>query len=234
VAQIKNDPRNDRHEILVTKGGGEVNRNGEVVSLSNYEKVSFKSDSTHLTKEKEVGPPILIDPANMLPVFASGKSANVRFTWTPMENSKTYHVRLSKNPYFTQLLLDRKVPMAELAVADLPEGAYYWSVQSVDEAGRESIESERNRFTVIPRNAGEGLSLQIEPFIQHGRIIEVRGKTDTTARVMVNGGEVPIINADGSFRYMTPPLPNGENMITITAQNAKGGVSTQTKSVVIQ
>ena len=63
---------------------------------------------------------------------------------------------------------------------------------------------------------------------------EVRGKTDATARVMVNGGEVPIINADGTFRYMTPPLPNGENVITITAQNAKGGVSTQTKRVVIQ
>jgi hypothetical protein len=70
--------------------------------------------------------------------------------------------------------------------------------------------------------------------VQHGRIIEVRGKTDSTARVMVNGGEVPMIGSDGRFRYLTPPLPDGENMITITAQNAKGGVSTQTKKVIIQ
>ena len=234
VAQVKNDPRADEHEILVRKGGGEVARNGEVVSLSNYEKVSFKADSSTLTKTKEIGPPVLIDPANMLPVFATGSTANVRFTWTPMDNTKTYHVRISKNPYFTQLLMEKRTPAAELEVSSIPEGAYYWAVQSVDDKGRESVESERNRFTVIPKNTGANLPLTLDAFVQHGRIIEVRGKTDASARVMVNGGEVPIINPDGSFRYMTPPLPNGENVITVTAQNAKGGVNTQTKRVVIQ
>jgi hypothetical protein len=107
-------------------------------------------------------------------------------------------------------------------------------VQSVDVNGRESIESERNRFTVIPRNTDDGLKLTLDPFVQHGRIIEVKGKTDSSARVMVNGAEVPYMNPDGSFRYLTPPLPNGENMITVTAQNAKGGVNTQSKKVVIQ
>lgn len=233
IAEVKNDPRADNHEILVKKGAGEVNRNGEVVSLSNYEKVSFKADST-LTKSKEIGPPVLIDPANMIPVFASGSAASVKFSWTPMDNVKGYHVRISRNPYFTQLLMEKRTGDAELEVAGIPEGAYYWSVQSVDDKGKESVESERNRFTVIPKNTGSELGLTLEPFVQHGRIIEVRGKTDATARVMVNGGEVPIINQDGSFRYMTPPLPNGENVITITAQNAKGGVSTQTKRVVIQ
>jgi hypothetical protein len=29
-------------------------------------------------------------------------------------------------------------------------------------------------------------------------------------------------------------LPNGENLVTITAQNAKGGVKTQQEKVVIQ
>jgi Glucodextranase, domain B len=107
-------------------------------------------------------------------------------------------------------------------------------VQSMGVNGKESIESERNRFTIIPRNTGADLPLNLDAFVQHGRIIEVRGRTDSSARVMVNGGEVPIINGDGSFRYMTPPLPNGENVITVTAQNAKGGVNTQTKRVVIQ
>ena len=46
--------------------------------------------------------------------------------------------------------------------------------------------------------------------------------------------EVPLIQNDGTFHFFTSPLPNGENLITITAQNAKGGVATQTKKVVIQ
>src|SRR4051812_6451982 len=84
VAQVRNDPRSDQHEILVTKGGGEVKRQNEVVSLGSYERVSFKSDST-LAKSKEVGPPTLISPSNMLPVFASGKIATVTFNWTPID-----------------------------------------------------------------------------------------------------------------------------------------------------
>lgn len=233
IASVKNDPRSDNHEILLKRGGGEVTRGAEIVNLSNYEKVSFSADSG-LNKTKEIGPPVLIDPANMLPVFASGTSATVKFTWTPMDNTKGYHVKISRNPYFTQLLMEKRTQNPELELAGIPEGAYYWSVQSVDDKGKESVESERNRFTVIPKNTGSELPLTLEPFVQHGRIIEVRGKTDASARVMVNGGEVPIINPDGTFRYMTPPLPNGESVITVTAQNAKGGVSTQTKRVVIQ
>jgi hypothetical protein len=234
VAQVRNDPRADQREILVTRGGGEVSRGGETVSLSNYEKVSFKADSPTMTKSKEIGPPILIDPSNMLPVFAAGNFASVRFSWTPVENSTSYHVRVSKNAYFTQLLLDRRINAPELTVNSMPEGAYYWSVQSVDVNGKTSIESERNRFTVIPRNTGTDLALSLDPFVQHGRIIEVKGKTDSSARVMVNGNEVPYMNPDGSFRYLTPPLPNGENMITVTAQNAKGAVNTKSQKVVIQ
>ena len=234
VAEVRNDAKTDSHEILVKKGGGEVERNGEVVSLSNYDKVTFTSDAKTLTKQKEVGPPILIDPGNMMPIFATGSTATIKFTWTPMENVKAYHVRIAKNAYFTQLAQEKRVTDAELLVPSLAEGAYYWSVQSVDDRGKESLESERNRFTIIPRSTGDEVKLELDPFIQHGRIIEVRGKTDPTARVMVNGGEVPIIGVDGAFRYLTPQLPNGESVITVTAQNAKGGVNTLTRRVVIQ
>jgi hypothetical protein len=233
-AVVKNDPRSDSHEILLTRGSGEVERKGEIVTLGNYEKVSFKADSAQMAKEREVGPPTLIDPSNMMPIFSSAGASSVRFTWTPIDGVKGYHIRIAKNPYFTQLVTEKNVAAPELQITDIPEGAYYWSVQSVDSRGRESVESERNRFTVIPKSTESGLNLELEPFVQHGRIIEVRGKTDASARVMVNGGEVPVIGGDGRFRYLTPPLPNGENVITITAQNSRGGVSTQTKKVVIQ
>jgi len=234
AAEVRNDPRADEHEIVVKKGGGEVERNGEVVSLSNFEKVSFKSDSAQMIKDKEIGPPTLIDPSNMLPIFAQGGKTTVKFDWTPIDGTKGYHIRVSKNPYFTQLVLDKKTQDPELEIAGIPEGAYYWSVNSIDDKGRESMESERNRFTVIPKNSDAGIALELDDFVQHGRIIEVRGKTDPAARVMVNGGEVPTVNADGSFQYLTPPLPDGENVITVTAQNARGGVATQTKRVIIQ
>ena len=40
-AMVHNDPKGDQHEILLKKGSGEISRNGEVVHLADWEKVSF-------------------------------------------------------------------------------------------------------------------------------------------------------------------------------------------------
>jgi hypothetical protein len=97
-----------------------------------------------------------------------------------------------------------------VVVTGLPVGAYYWSIQSYDAAGKQSVESEKNRFTIIVKAKEKiELSLDIDPLIQHGHVIEVTGKTEAGARVMVNGREVPIVGDDGAFHYFTPPLPNG-------------------------
>jgi hypothetical protein len=237
TAMVHNDPKGDEHEILLKKGTGDIQRNGEIVKLADWEKVSFQTDSPRMARVKEVGPPTPISPANMAPIFAvAGQERTVEFSWTKMVNAVGYHLRVSRNPYFSSLVVDQKVEKPETKVGALTEGAYYWSVQSYDSDGKESVESEKNRFTILPRgkDVAAVMTLELDPFVQHGHVLEVRGKTEENARVMVNGREVPMIETDGSFRYFTPSLPNGENVITVTAQNAKGGVNTQQKKVLIQ
>jgi hypothetical protein len=236
AAQVHNDPKADQHQILMKKGTGEVTRNGETVRLADWEKVSFQGQQAHMEKVKEIGPPVPISPANMAPIFASGEATkDVEFSWTPMANAVGYRLRISRNPYFSSTLVDKKVNTADVTVTSLGEGAYYWGVQSYDVAGKESVESEKNRFTIIPKGKQtEAINLELDPFVQHGHVIEVAGKTETTARVMVNGREVPMVSTDGSFHYFTPPLPTGESVITVTAQTAQGGVNTQQKKIIIQ
>ncbi len=237
AAMVHNDPKDDRHEILVKKGSGEIQRNGEIVQLSNWEKVSFKAASKSMERATEIGPPTPITPGNMMPVFISDgeKTKEVEFAWSTMANAAGYRLRISHNPYFTSLLLDRKIEAASVVVTGLPAGAYYWSIQSYDGTGKESVESEKNRFTIVTKTKEKiDLALDLDPFVQHGHVIEVAGTTEVGARVMVNGREVPIVSEDGTFHYFTPPLPNGENLITVTAQNSKGGVKTRQEKVVIQ
>jgi len=236
AAQVHNDPKSERHEILMKKGTGEVSRNGETVKLANWEKVSFQGEQSHLEKAKETGPPTPIAPANMAPLFSSGEATkDVQFSWTPMTNAIGYRLRISRNPYFSSTLVDKKVNTAAVTVTGLGEGAYYWMVQSYDPLGKESVESEKNRFTIISKGKEtEAIDLELDPFIQHGHVIEVTGKTQNGARVMVNGSEVPMVGGDGSFHYFTPPLPPGEAVITVTAQTAQGGVNTQQKKIIIQ
>ncbi len=231
AAQVRNDPRADKHEILVTKGASEVTRGTEVVRLTDYEKVSFTAEGEAMVKDREIAPPILISPANMMSIFVREP---VSLSWTQMANARQYHVRVSMNPYFSSVVLDRKVAFTDMAAPGLKEGAYYWVVQSVDSQGRESAESEKNRFNVIPKGADTpGLRLSIAELRQHGRVIEIRGETESGARVMVNGQEVPEISPEGRFTFFTPQLSSGQNTITITAQNAKGGVNTLTRKVYI-
>ena len=235
AAMVHNDPKADQHEILLKKGTGEVTRNGEVVNLSNWEKVSFATEAPKMDKLKEIGPPTPISPANMMPIFTSDDAKAIEFSWTKMPNAVGYRLRISRNPYFSSTIVDRKVNTADVEVSGLPEGAYYWLVQSYDAQGKESVESEKNRFTLIPKETNtEAINLELDPFIQHGHVLELTGKTEVGARVMVNGREVPVIGTDGKFHYFMPPLPPGESVITITAQNAKGGVNTLQKKVVMQ
>ncbi len=236
-AMVHNSPKDDQHEILVKKGSGEIERNGEVVHLSNWEKVTFQADSKKMERATEIGPPTPITPGNMMPVFinAGEKTREVEFAWTAVPTAAEYRLRISHNPYFSSLLMDRKVQTPSVVVTGLPAGAYYWSIQSCDGVGKESVESEKNRFTVIVKTKEKvELSLEIDPLVQHGHVIEVAGKTEVGARVMVNGREVPIVSDDGTFHYFTPPLANGENLITVTAQNSKGGVNTHQEKVLIQ
>jgi hypothetical protein len=236
TAQVRNDPKSDQHEILMKKGTGEVSRNGETVQLANWEKVSFQAAAPRMEKEKGTGPPTPISPANMAPIFTSGEATkDVEFSWTPMANAVGYRLQLSRNPYFSSTLVDKRVNTADVSVTSLGEGAYYWMVQSYDSAGKESVESEKNRFTIIPKGKQmEAIDLELDPFIQHGHVIEVTGKTQIGARVMVNGREVPMVSTDGTFHYFTPPLATGEAVITVTAQTAQGGVNTQQKQIIIQ
>ncbi len=231
AAQVRNDPKADRHEILVSRGTGEVTRGGETVTLTDYEKVSFTAEGGGMAKDKEIAPPTLISPANMMSIFVREP---VNLSWTYMANARQYRVRVSMNPYFSSTVMDRRIGGTDLAAPQLREGNYYWVVQSVDAQGRESAESEKNRFNVIPKGLDTPeLRLTVEPFRQHGRVLEIRGETETGARVMVNGQEVPEISPEGRFTFFTPSMSSGQNTITITAQNAKGGVNTLTRKVII-
>jgi hypothetical protein len=233
-AQVMNDPRHDEHEILAKKGSVVVDRGGESVKLAEYEKVSFKDESKEMVKSKEIGPPVLIDPANLQQLVLGLGEKMAVFSWSEVPSVKAYHVRISKTAFFSasSMVFDKKVTATQVAVP-ITEGTYYWVVQSVGESDKESVESEKPRFTVT-RKTGDNptIALEVSDFVQHGHRIEVRGRTEPGAMVIVNR-QPAVVKEDGTFFHFTDPLPTGENMITITAQNSKGGSKTIPRSVTI-
>jgi hypothetical protein len=231
-AEVVNDVRADEHSVLMRKGSGEVQREGQTLPLESYTKASFTSNSKEMIKTKELQPPTLISPAPLQNVFVDPGTKGVTFSWAPVENVREYHIKINHNPSFVGPGVDDKKAATQVMVTNLQEGTYYWQVRSIGQDGKESIESETYRFAVVPKGAGT-IALELGEFVQMGHVIEVKGTTEPNARVMVNGQEA-VVASDGAFHHFTNPLPTGQNLITVTAQNAKGGANTLTKEITIQ
>ena len=232
-AEVVNDIRADQHEILVKKGAGEVTREGQTLPLESYTKASFTSNSKEMTKTKELQPPTLISPAPMQNVFVDQNTKGVNFSWAPVDNVRGYHIKITRNASFIGgMVVDDTKAATQVMVTNLQEGTYYWQVRSIGQDGKESIESEVYRFTVVPKGNGL-LALEVSDFVQLGHVFEVKGHTEPNARVLVNGQEA-VVASDGAFHHFTNPLPTGDNVITVTAQNSKGQYNIVSKPVNIQ
>lgn len=123
---------------------------------------------------------------------------------------------------------DRKGPLSLLLVlliAGVAAGVYL--LRQGDAASAESPAPP----TAAPAAQVQPLHLELSPLIIHGHIVEVKGKTDPGATVMINGQPVPAVRENGSFNYYTPPLPKGPFTVTVTAHDSQGQVKTVRRTV---
>ncbi|MBI4463662.1 MAG: hypothetical protein HY647_03060 [Acidobacteria bacterium] len=235
-ALVRNSPETNTHQITVSQGGAQVQRGSERVELGAYEQASFAGADSPLVKERVVAPPVLLTPAEMAPVVLMGSgSAEVEFTWSAVPGADAYQLRVSSSPIFSTVLYNRRVQTTSVRLPSLKEGDYYWTVASIDSRKKETHESEPNQFSVIRQQDGGEILLVVEKYVQHGKVIEIVGRTEPGATVLVNNQPVFNVAANGSFKHFTPPLPHtGPNLITITAQNREGKIATLRKTITIQ
>ncbi|MBI2816632.1 MAG: hypothetical protein HYX72_06805 [Acidobacteria bacterium] len=235
-AMVTNNPETNLHQITISKGGARVTRGGEQLELGEYEQASFAGPETRMAKTKIVAPPILLTPANAAPVVMSGASSvEVEFTWSAIRSAESYRLRISSSPIFSTMVYDRRLQSTSVRLPSFKAGDYYWSVASLGAGNKESQPSDANKFSVIRQDNGGEILLIADRYIQHGRVIEIIGRTEPGATVLVNNEPVFNIAPDGKFKHFTAPLPNiGANQITMTAQNRKGKVATLRKTITIQ
>ena len=236
-AAVRNDPDKNVHEITVDSGQAEVTRGSTSVQLGQYEQVSFAAQQPGLVRNKVIAPPSLLTPQNMeLKLVQDPKSTTLDFSWTEVPEAKAYHLQVSPSVMLSNFVVDKKVSgRTSIPISGLDEGIYYWMVSAIDAKGVESQPSQANRLNLVQQVAGNQAYLEVTKIIQHGRVVEVQGKTEPGSTVIINNEQVFSISPDGTFRGFTSPFPNsGSNQITITAQDRKGNTNTIRKTVVIE
>jgi len=235
-AAIRQDPDANVHEITVSEGSANLRRGSESVQVGPYERTSFRGPDEALNKERILAPPKLARPRNLEPIISTNpKNEVIRFAWEPVTQARNYRLRVSTSPLFTTEVINRVISTSSFNARGLAPGEYYWSVRAMDAQNRESPESEPNRFTLAEQPATEQLLLVIDSITQHGRVIEVMGRTEPGASVTVNAEAVAYVGPDGKFRHFTSPLQgSGAHTITIVAQNPRGEVVTRKQPVLIK
>jgi len=235
-AAIRQDPEANIHEITVSEGQAALSKGEEVLQVGPYERARFRDPNESLSKEKVVAPPELLRPRNLEPIISANPEREVvRFAWEPVQKAEGYQLRVSTSPLFTSEVLNRRVNGTSFSTRGLAPGDYYWTVRAHDAQGSESQEAEARRFTVAAQPATEQLLLVIDDIIQHGRVIEIVGRTEAGASVTINAEPVALVKPDGNFRHFTSPLPGpGAHTITIVAQNRRGEVVTRKQPVLVK
>jgi hypothetical protein len=236
-AVVRNDPTKNLHEFTVNQGQADVTRGSTSVRLGQYEQVTFKTEQAGLVQKKVIAPPALLAPQNMeLKLAKNPKSAILEFAWKDVTGAVAYHLQVSPSVMLSNFVVDKKVTgHTSVQVSGLDEGTYYWIVNSIDAKGVESQPSEPNRLNLVQEvGSGSQAYLEITKIIQHGKVVEVQGKTEPNSTVIINNEQVFSITPDGAFRHFISLPKSGSNQISITAQNRKGDTNTIRKTVVIE
>ncbi len=233
-ADVKADPEHKEDEIVVSSGSAEVQRGQEKVEIGQYQKATF-STSGPITKSDVLAPPDLILPHNFEPLIVENpKTESVHFEWKPVPEAASYTLRVSATAMFTRTV--KEVPGISGTTADitgLDAGDYFWTVTAANGKKESSEVSESFRFTLVAQGKTQEMLLEITGTQLHGRVVEIIGKTEPGAALLVNGQPVPIIAADGTFRHFTEPLEPGQHTIVIIGENRRGGTAQQKVPIVV-
>lgn len=232
-ASVRSDPDSKQREITVTNGSAALQRGDEHVELGRNERVTFQPGGT-VAKSQVLAPPGLMQPGNLQPIIVpEPKQTPVKFEWQPVPGAVHYTLRVSATSMFAHVLAEKKVTGTSTEVTGLGAGDYFWMVTATDAQNRTSEPSDISKFTLAPQGRGEEMLLEVEGTQLHGSVVEITGRTEPGATLLVNGQNVSSVDKDGHFQYFTPPMTRGSQTIVIIGQNRRGGTAIKKVPIVV-
>jgi hypothetical protein len=232
-AAVRSDPTTKEQEITVASGSAELDRGSEHLNIGQWERAAFPTGGP-ITKSQVLAPPDLVEPINLSPIIvADTKRDPIHFSWKPVLTAKTYEFQVSTTSMFNHVVMEKKVSLNSVDISGLAPGDYFWRVRAIDEKNATSDESNSFKFTLVMQGKEVEMLLEVDDTELHGNNVEVIGRTEPGAALIINGEQVADIKSDGRFRYFTQPMTRGSHTIVITGQNRRGGTAIKRVDVVI-
>jgi hypothetical protein len=232
-AAVSSDPQTKEQQITIDSGSAELNRGNEHVDIGQYERATFVGGGP-VVKTQVLAPPELVEPLNLQPIIvADPKHHPIHFAWKPSLTAKAYDFQASTTAMFNHIVMDRKTSATSVDVSGFDPGDYFWRVRAIDEKEEQSDPSDSYKFTLVAQGKEQEMLLEVDDTELQGNVVEVIGRTEPGAALIINGEQVADIQRDGRFRYFTQPMTRGSHTIVITGQNRRGGTAIKRLDVVI-
>jgi hypothetical protein len=232
-AAVRSDPDTKQQEITVASGSAELNRGSEHMDIGQFEKVTFPTGG-QMTKSQVLAPPELVQPLNLQPITVNDpKHDPVHFAWNAVATAKMYEFQISTTAAFNHVVMDKKIASESVEITGLDPGDYFWRVRAIDADGKTSDVSDPFKFILVVHGKEQEMLLEVDSTELNGNVVEVIGRTEPGAALIINGEQVASIQADGHFRHFLPAMVKGSHEIILTGQNRRGGTSTKRVEVVI-
>lgn len=235
-AAVRSDPQTNQAEVTVSAGAAELaTKDGlQHVEIGRWERVTVPPSGGPVVKTNVLAPPDLAEPLNLQPLIVPDpKHAPIHFEWKPVPEAVSYELRVSTTAMFSRIVTDKKFTGTSAEVTGLDPGEYFWDILATDAQKRTSAPSDTFKFTLATQGKGQDMLLDIGSTELHGNVVEISGRTETGAALIVNGESVADIHADGTFKYFTQPLARGSQTIVVTGQNRRGGTAIKRVEIVI-
>ena len=231
---VTSNPQTNEQQVTVDSGSAQLDRGTEHVDLGAYERATIPTNGGAIVKTQVLAPPELDQPLNLQPIIvADPKHDPIHFSWKPSATAKEYDFQASTTTSFNHIVIEKKIPATGIDITGLDPGDYFWRVSAIDDKGSVSEESDPYKFTLVAQGKEQEMLLDVDGTQLHGNVVEVMGRTEPGAALIINGAEVADIKPDGTFRYFTEAMTRGSHEIVITGQNRRGGTAIKRVEVVI-
>jgi len=232
-AAVRSDPETKQQEITVASGSAELNRGSEHMDIGQFEKVTFPTGG-QMTKSQVLAPPELVQPLNLQPITVNDpKRDPVHFAWNAVATAKSYEFQISTTAAFNHVVMDKKISTENVEITGLDPGDYFWRVRAIDADNKTSDVSDPFKFILVVHGKEQEMLLEVDSTELNGNVVEVIGRTEPGAALIINGEQVASIQGDGHFRHFLQAMTKGSHEIILTGQNRRGGTATKRVEVVI-
>ena len=219
-------------DITISAGAATMKVGTQQFDIGKWERLQVAS-SGQVTRSMVLAPPELEQPLNLEPLIVPDpRRAAVRFAWSSVPDAVSYKLKVSTNAMFTRVVAEKAATGTTADVSGLDPGDYFWSVTATDASKRDSAPSDPFKFTLATQGKTQDMLLEVDSVL-HGNVVELIGRTEPGAALIINGESVADIRPDGRFRYFTRPLTRGSHDLTIMGQNRRGGTVIRPISIVI-